>query len=89
MAKNDCTQAAQIWSKIAELQRNDLQEQNRKSYGWWQAKFYELNCLSKLPPTKPEDLRHTIEVLQSTYPEIPAPWAEKLNKLNEFPGRSI
>jgi hypothetical protein len=83
MAKGDYSRAAQMWSKIAELRRNGLQQQNRKSYGWWQAKFYELDCISKLQTAKSEDLRHTIDVLLNTYTDIPAPWTEKLNGLKK------
>ncbi|MGA2093804.1 MAG: hypothetical protein ABSH16_10415 [Sedimentisphaerales bacterium] len=75
--------AARLWTKIVELRRNDLQSPNQKSYGWWQAKFYELECLTKLPAANLKDIHHIIEVLQSTYAEIPVPFAEKLDSLKQ------
>jgi hypothetical protein len=83
MAKGDFSQSARLWAKIAEIRRNDTTELNQKSYNWWQAKFYELECLAKLPSTNAEEIRHTIEVLQNSYAEIPSPWAKKLNGLKE------
>lgn len=89
MTQDNFAHAALLWSELAEIKRNDLTKPNQKTYGWWQAKFYELDCLAKLPSAKPQDLRHTIEVLQNTYADIPAPWAEKLNGLKELLGNSI
>jgi tetratricopeptide (TPR) repeat protein len=85
MAKGDFNQAALLWAKIADLRRNDIPAQNRKSYNWWQAKFYGLDCLAKLPFANRRDIYHTIEVLQNTYPDIPSPWAEKLRLLKGQP----
>ena len=83
MAQGSFEQAARFWAKIAELRRNDMPTPNQKSWNWWQAKFYELDCLAKQPASNIEDLRHTIEVLESTYADIPSPWAEKLNGLKK------
>ena len=83
MAQGDFEQSARLWTKIAEMRRNDLQTPNQKSYGWWQAKFYELDCLSKIPHSDKQDITHTIEVLHNTYSSIPLPWAEKFNRLKE------
>jgi hypothetical protein len=83
MAQNKFEQAVKLWAQIAESKRNQSAEQSRKSYAWWQAKFYELDCLSKVPSANLKDIRHTIEVLQSTYAEIPAPWPEKLESLKQ------
>jgi hypothetical protein len=33
-----------------------------------------------------QNIRHTIEVLQSSYADIPRPWAEKLDGLKEICG---
>jgi len=82
-AQGDFSQAALLWAKIAELRRNESPTPNQKSWNWWRAKFYELACLGKLPATNAGDLRHTIEVLQNSYSEIPRPWAEKLAALKE------
>lgn len=83
MAQGNFAEAARLWAKIADLHRNETAETNRKSYGWWQAKFYEFDCLTKLPSANLKDIHHAIEVLQSTYAEIPAPFAEKLESLKQ------
>jgi len=79
MAQGDFNQAALVWSKIAELKRNDPAQR----YNWWQAKYYELDCLAKAPQADKQNIVHTIEVLQSSHADIPAPWAKKLNLLKQ------
>jgi len=79
MTQNDFNEAAQLWAKIAELKRNDPAAR----YNWWQAKFYELDCLAKSPQADKQNILHTIEVLQSSYTDIPLPWAEKLDSLKQ------
>ena len=86
MAKGDFEQAALLWAKIAESRRNDTAGLNHKSYGWWQAKFYELDCLANVPQADKQNIRHAIEVLQSSYADIPRPWVEKLDGLREICG---
>jgi tetratricopeptide (TPR) repeat protein len=86
MAQNKFEQSAKLWAKIAESRRNETTGSNQKSYGWWQAKFYELYCLAKTPQPDKQNIRHAIEVLQNTYTDIPTPWAEKLNGLKESCG---
>jgi tetratricopeptide (TPR) repeat protein len=81
MHQGDFEQSARLWAKIAEIRRNDTNELNKKSYGWWQAKFYELDCLAKIPDADKQNIAHTIDVLFNTYPQIPAPWPEKLDLL--------
>ena len=87
MAQGDFNQSSLLWAKIAELRRNDLSIQNQKSYNWWQAKFYELYCLAETPQADKQNIRHTIEVLQNSYPDIPRPWAEKLDSLKQQCGK--
>jgi hypothetical protein len=80
MQEEKFDQSAKLWAKIAESRRN---EQNQKSYGWWQAKYYELDCLAKSPQADKQNIAHAIDVLISTYPQIPAPWPEKLDLLKK------
>jgi hypothetical protein len=81
MAQDKFEQSAKLWAKIAELRRNETPEQNQKSWGWWQAKFYELDCLAKSPSADKQNIAHAIDVLSGSYPQIPAHWAEKLDIL--------
>jgi len=83
MAQEKFAQSAKLWAKIAELRRNDTSGQTQKSYGWWQAKFYELDCLAKSPQADKQNITHAIDVLCGSHPQIPAPWAEKLDILKQ------
>jgi hypothetical protein len=84
MAQDSFEQSARLWAKIAELRRNDNPAQNKKSWGWWQAKFYELDCLTKSPDADRQNISHTIDVLFNSFSDIPSPWAEKFGRLKEL-----
>ena len=84
MAQEKFDQSAKLWAKIAESKRNETAGQNQKSYGWWQAKFYELDCLARLPSSDRQNIAHAIDVLIGSNPQIPAPWAEKLAFLKRY-----
>lgn len=83
MAQEKFEQSAKLWAKIAELRRNETPAQTQKSWHWWQAKFYELDCLAKSPQADKQNIAHAIDVLCGSYPQIPAPWAEKLDILKQ------
>jgi hypothetical protein len=83
MAQEKFDQSAKLWAKIAELRRNETPTQTQKSWHWWQAKFYELDCLAKSPQADKQNIAHAIDVLTGSYPQIPAPWAEKLDILKQ------
>jgi hypothetical protein len=80
MAQDKFDRSAAQWTKIEWLYIN-ASPRNYKSYGWWQAKFYELDCLANIPQPDKRNIRHAIEVLQNSYADIPRPWAEKLDLL--------
>jgi hypothetical protein len=83
MAQEKFEQSAKLWAKIAELRRNETSAQTQKSWHWWQAKFYEFDCLAKSPQADKQNIAHAIDVLCGSYPQIPAPWAEKLDLLKK------
>ncbi|MGD0573108.1 MAG: hypothetical protein ABSB11_08825 [Sedimentisphaerales bacterium] len=83
MAQEKFEQSAKLWTKIAELRRNETPAQTQKSWHWWQAKFYEFDCLAKSPQADKQNIAHAIDVLCGSYPQIPAPWAEKLDILKQ------
>ena len=74
-AKGQYAQAAATWKK---LQTNN---DPKVSYSRWQGKFYELWCLSQVATTKKADISHAVEVLKSSYDNIPLFWAKKLGEL--------
>ncbi len=77
-------QAAKLWVKICKLRKNKIPTANRRSWNWWRAKYYELDCWAKSPQTKKQDVLHTIDVLESSFPEIPPLWAKKLRILRQY-----
>ena len=74
--------AAELWAQIAKI-KNEATSSNQHSWQWWQSKFYELYCWAKCPQTEKKNVLHTIEILESTFTDIPPLWAEKLNSLKQ------
>ncbi len=75
------SEAAELWAQICKMRKNEALLANKRSWKWWRAKFYELNYWAKCPQTKKEDILHTIEILENSFPDIPPLWAEKMNLL--------
>jgi hypothetical protein len=80
-SKGDYAKAARMWERIyTSLQQNENPEAYRAR---WQGKYYQLLCVSKLGDTEKQDIIHAVEILQSSYDDIPPFWAEKLNELKK------
>ncbi|MHC4624986.1 MAG: hypothetical protein ACYS4W_13910, partial [Planctomycetota bacterium] len=77
-------EAAEVWTKIAEIRKDDPAPPRQRSWKWWRARYYELLCRSKSPQTDKESLLHTIEVLENSFTTIPPPWAEKIRSLRQI-----
>jgi hypothetical protein len=76
--RGNFTEAARLWARIAHL--NEVVEQNPRPWQWWRAKYYQLECAAKAGQNI-ADITHAIDVLQTTYKDIPDPWATKLESL--------
>ena len=76
-------QAAKLWAQICRIQKSETDSANQRSWKWWRAKFYELYCLAEQPDSQKENILHTIDVLENSFPGIPSLWAEKLSLLKE------
>jgi len=76
-------EAAALWTQVAKTRKSQAPPTNRQTWQWWRAKFYELDCYLRTPQTSKESVLHAIEVIESSYTDIPALWAEKLNLLKE------
>jgi len=74
-------EAAELWNRIGNMRKFDEQTENQRSWKWWRAKYYELECLSKTQDKQKNEIVHTIEVLQNSFTNIPQLWAEKLAEL--------
>jgi len=77
-------QAAKLWVKICQKRKDETPSASRRSWKWWRAKYYELDCWAKCPQTKKQDVLHTIEVLENSFTEIPLLWAKKLMMLRQY-----
>ena len=73
--------AAKVWAQVAQMRKKDMTPENQRSWKWWRAKFYDLDCWSKSPKTQKQEVLHTIDVLKNSFDNIPPLWAEKLNLL--------
>jgi len=82
-AQGKFADAARLWAQVAKIRKNELREANRRTWKWWRAKFYELDCFAKIPQTDKMNVLHTVEVLENSFTDIPVLWAEKLNLLKQ------
>ncbi len=82
-AQADFERAARLWAKICEMRKDELPQTGKRSFEWWQGKFYELYCWANCAATEKKDVLHTIEVLENSFPGIPPLWIKKLNLLKE------
>ncbi len=73
-------EAGKIWGQIGKIRKVPSGQPSRE---WWRAKYYELYCWSRWPETEKEEVVHTIEILESSYQDIPALWADKLGLLKQ------
>ncbi len=82
-AQGKFAEAARLWAQAAKIRKDDAHEAKQRTWKWWRAKFYELDCCAKMPQTEKKTILHTIEVLESSFTDIPPLWAEKLNQLKQ------
>ncbi|MHC4758191.1 MAG: hypothetical protein ACYTE8_06015, partial [Planctomycetota bacterium] len=83
MAEGNFLEAAELWVKICNIREAENLTENERNWQWWRAKYYELYCCRQVPEFKNIELLHTIEILETTYTQIPHLWAEKLNSLKK------
>ena len=74
-------ESGRLWAEIAKIRKAESLSNQQRSWKWWRAKFYELYCSAQLSPIQKEKVLHTIEVLESSFQDIPSLWAEKLKSL--------
>lgn len=74
---------AKLWAQVAETQKSQPLSADKPTWRWWRAKFYELYCWSERLNAEKDKVVHTIEVLESSFNDIPSLWAEKLRLLKQ------
>jgi len=78
MAKNQFSDAARAWGQVRAANKSQT---GKKSWKWWRAKFYEIQCWSRVSDTTDTDVAHAVEVLQNSCTDIPPFWARKFQAL--------
>ena len=81
LAQRKFDTAAKLWSKIAQITKDDTAAEGTRSWKWWRAKYYELYCWANHDPAQKQQIMHNIEVLRNSFGEIPPFWGEKLDRL--------
>jgi len=81
MAKGDFAEAAGAWAALCRAWTDASASAMTRPRRWWWAKFYEIYCWSKLPQTSRADIEHAVEVLQSSFMDIPSFWAGKIKEI--------
>ena len=79
-AGGDFDKAAAFWGRIctaAKPASSAITPPGR----WWQAKYGQLNCRSKLSDISAGQLSHAVDVLQNSYTDIPRFWTKQLAEL--------
>ena len=79
-------EAAGLWAQVAKIRKGESPSAQKRSWKWWRAKFYELDCWSKCPQAEKGSVLHTIDVLKASFTDIPSLWAEKLSSLKQEAG---
>ena len=80
--KQQFPQAAELWGRIARIRKNNTDPQTQTN-NWWRAKYYQISSWSKLKNSSPDEILHTIDVIQSSFNDIPKNWNEKFDKLKK------
>ncbi|MCJ7692828.1 MAG: hypothetical protein MUO22_05380, partial [Sedimentisphaerales bacterium] len=73
--------AAKLWSKIAQITKDDTTAAGTRTWKWWRAKYYELYCWANHDLAEKQQITHNIEILRNSFDDIPLFWAEKLDRL--------
>lgn len=81
LAENKFKAAAEKWIAIRNIIKNTYPESYRKNWFWWQSRYYEFLCWSKLPSASSSEIVRVIEVLENSAPDPPFPWGGKLSTL--------
>lgn len=80
-AQGNYADAAKQWGAICGILKSQPDEPPQHSYKWWQAKYFELANSLKIPGANRADIIHSVEVLQSSFDQIPPFWDKKLRSL--------
>lgn len=84
MQQGQWTEAVGYWQGIRHACEPTDKIKRTRSWHWWQAKYYELFCYSRLPQVTKEDLTHAVQVLGALYDDIPDCWNRKLAALSSI-----
>jgi hypothetical protein len=81
LARGDFKAAAEKWVATRNFIKNSYPENYKENWFWWQSRYYEFFCWSKLPSASASEVVRVIEVMENSTPEPPFPWGRKLSIL--------
>jgi tetratricopeptide (TPR) repeat protein len=82
-AKEEFKEAADLWAEAAAIHRAGSDSLEMRSFKWWRAKYYELQCRSKQKHPPNAHIVHTIDVLERSIKDIPDIWRRKMALLKQ------
>lgn len=88
-AEGKFNRAAGLWAKLRQIHKRQRDVTNKPGWKWWRAKYYELYYFSKTVKARRAGIFHTIEVLETSYSNIPSFWSKKLSLLKRDLADSI
>lgn len=74
MAEGNWTEALNAWQSL----RQGLEADQPV---WWQCRYYELLCYSRLPEVTAEQVQHAVKVLLASHSSVPPAWEKKIKQL--------
>ncbi len=80
-AQGKYAEAAKKWGQICATLKSEPDEPPQHSYAWWRAKYFELENSLKIPNASRADVIHSVEVLQSSFNQIPTFWDNRFKLL--------
>lgn len=80
-AQGQFDQAMSTWRQVGQTYKPLSITAKRRPKQWWRARYYELWCFARTNSATKAQIRHAVEVIESSFSEIPAYWAGKLNQL--------
>ncbi|KKL21879.1 hypothetical protein LCGC14_2441020, partial [marine sediment metagenome] len=72
-------QAMIAWRQVRQNYKPLNAAAKRRAKQWWRAKFYELWCFDRTSSATKPQIRHAVEVLESSFSDIPDYWAVKFS----------
>ncbi|MBN1816901.1 MAG: hypothetical protein JW828_06045 [Sedimentisphaerales bacterium] len=81
-ANKQFVEAAETWEILSQAAGG---YRDKDPWSWWQARYYQIYCYSRISSTRPSEIYHAIDVLLNSTPDCPPFWKDRLNALQKSP----